>query len=180
MNEVKMNTRIVYYVEGETEETFIGSLKGEMSLILPGRIRVFNVVNKPLSNFIRRGFSQNEIAVFVFDTDTGKIEILEQNISMLEIEKKRKKLKDYLFILQVPNLEGELIRSCSKLSKIKDFFSSNKDSDFKPMMAQAKSLKVTLERHGFDFGKLWILSPTNEFARYKNGKKQIVRKNNAI
>lgn len=99
---------------------------------------------------------------------------------MLEIEKKRKQLKDYLFILQVPNLEGELIRSCSKLSKIKDFFSSNKDSDFKPMMAQAKSLKVTLERHGFDFGKLWILSPTNEFARYKNGKKQIVRKNNAI
>ena len=61
-----MNTRIVYYVEGETEETFIGSLKGEMTLILPGRIRVFNVVNKPLSNFIRRGFSQNEIAVFVF------------------------------------------------------------------------------------------------------------------
>lgn len=52
MNEVKMNMRIVYYVEGETEETFIGSLKGEMTLILPGRIRVFNAANKPLSNFV--------------------------------------------------------------------------------------------------------------------------------
>lgn len=168
-------SRIVYYVEGETELAFVHSLKNELCLIRPGRAKVLNIVNQPISNFIRRQFKMDEIAVFIFDTDAIETRTLESNIKILEQEKRNKHIKDFFFIMQVPNLEGEIMRSCS-LKRIRDFFGDRNDSDFKSNMTKSKTLKVALERNNFNIDVLWSIPPLNEFSKYESQPKRIKSK----
>ncbi len=160
-------SRLVYYVEGEDERTLVTTLKSESKLIRPGTIRILNIVNHRIPNYERMQFTKDTSAVFVFDTDIQHLEKLKENIDILNRSKRDRQLKDFLFILQVPNLEGELIRSCN-INRIKDFLNSKSDSDFKTDMVQAKGLHNTLKRHGFNIDKFWCTTPQNVFARYEN------------
>lgn len=159
-----MNRRIVYFVEGEDEVTFINAMK-EAGHIPPGSIRVFNIINKKLSSFERRFFKKDELAVFVFDTDVENTSILDDNITILNKDKRDKNLKDFKFLMQVRNLEDEILRSCN-IHRIKEFFGNKSDSDFKSSMAQAKTLKTVLLRHNFDFTQIWRTRPDNCFEKY--------------
>lgn len=157
----------VYYVEGEDERTLITSLKSELKVIHPGTVKILNLVNHKITNYERMQLTKDTIAVFVFDTDVEQLEQLEENISILKKTKRDRSLKDFIFILQVPNLEGELLRSCN-ISRIREFLNSKTDSDFKTDMAQAKGLHYTLKRHSFDIDKFWCTAPRNCFSQYEN------------
>lgn len=161
-----MDRRLVYFVEGEDEITFIKALKADF-YIPSGAVRAFNIVNRRLSNFERRQFKKDELAVFVFDTDVESTAILEENIRILDKDRRDRKLKDFKFIMQVRNLEDEILRSC-KIGKIREFFGTRSDSDFKSAMAQAKSLHNVLLRHEFDFSRMWNTRPGNCFDKYLN------------
>lgn len=166
--------RTVYYVEGETERTFIESLAKELQLIRPGKVRVLNIANQLLGSYERRRFTPDETAVFVFDTDIQPTDTLKRNAEILEKEKKARSLRDYLFVLQVPNLEGEILRCCSRIHRIREFFGTRNDSDFKQMMAQAKTLKTTLERNGFDPSLLWSAKSPASYTAYSNHHERIL------
>lgn len=97
---------------------------------------------------------------------------LRENIDILDRSKRDRHLKDFLFVLQVPNLEGELIRSCN-ISRIKDLLNSKSDSDFKTDIVQAKGLHNTLKRHGFNIDKFWCTTPQNDFAQYENSSHKV-------
>ena len=69
-----------YFVEGDDEKRLIEVLKTDMRLIQPGKIQVVNVVQERLTDLKLRVLSEDTILIFVFDTDTGNIDILNENI----------------------------------------------------------------------------------------------------
>ena len=69
-----------YFVEGDDEKRLIEVLKTDMRLIQPGKIQVVNVVQERLTGLKLRVLSEGTILIFVFDTDTGNIDILNENI----------------------------------------------------------------------------------------------------
>lgn len=75
-----------YYVEGETEEKFFKYLQSE-DYIYRGKIVKWNVIERPLKKAHIRVLKENTIIVLVFDTDTGKVDTLEENIRFLSNEK---------------------------------------------------------------------------------------------
>ena len=63
--------------------------------------------------------------VLVFDTDTGNIDILRENIQFL---RKEQNIKEVICITQVKNLEDELIRSCD-IRQIKELTGSKSNKE---------------------------------------------------
>lgn len=73
-----------YFVEGENEEKLLKVLKTDMGLIEAGKIQKFNVVQEKITNARLMSLKEKTIVVLVFDTDTGKEKILQENIARLE------------------------------------------------------------------------------------------------
>ena len=69
-----------YFVEGDDEKRLIEVLKTDMRLIQPGKVQVVNVVQERLTGLKLRVLSEGTILIFVFDTDSGNIDILNENI----------------------------------------------------------------------------------------------------
>ena len=108
--------------------------------------------------------------VLIFDTDTGKVDILHKNIEFLW---KQKMVKEVICVTQVTNLEDELVRSCH-IKHIKDLTKSKSDKDFKKDVLKISNLKQRLDVCGFDFGEFWSKEPegvyngiVNEAAKVK-------------
>ena len=97
-----------YFVEGEDEKRLIEVLKTDMQLIQPGKIQVVNVVQERLTDLKLRVLPEGVTLVFVFDTDAGNVDILNENI---RIAKKTSRTKAVYCITQVKNLEDEIVRS---------------------------------------------------------------------
>ena len=109
-----------YFVEGDDEEKIIDTLKTEMQLIIPGKVEVFNVVERELTRLRLISLKKGTTVVLVFDIDTGKIDTLLKNIAIL---KRESAVSNVLCITQVQNLEDELIRSCD-IRQIKELTGS--------------------------------------------------------
>lgn len=139
-----------YFVEGEDEKRLIEVLKTDMRLIQPGKIQVLNVVQERLTDLKLRVLSEGTILIFVFDTDTGNIEILSENIKRA---KKSFRVKNVYCITQVKNLEDELIRS-TNIKRIDELLESKSKSNFKRDFIKEKNLKQKLEAHSFDLKML--------------------------
>ncbi len=90
-----------YFVEGDDEKRLIEVLKTDMQLIQPGKIQVVNVVQEKLTDLKLRVLAEGTILIFVFDTDTGNIDILNENIRKA---KKSSRVKDVYCITQVKNI----------------------------------------------------------------------------
>lgn len=168
---MKINTYIQYYVEGEDEEKLISVLKTEMQLILPGRVQKFNVIERKFNNAHLMALRPKTIVVLIFDTDTGKDDILKQNIAIL---KSCSRISQIITIPQVKNLEDELVRCCA-LKNIKELLGSKSEKDFKRDFMKVTNLEHKLAEHRFDFGKLWRKSPTDKFGWVHNGADNIRR-----
>ena len=67
-----------YYVEGENERALVETLSKcedeKFNVIRPGKIDVFNVVEREIKSTHMMNLKDNTVAVLVFDTDT-KIEL---------------------------------------------------------------------------------------------------------
>ena len=102
------NRRVYYFVEGECEKELVDSLKSNPSLIIPGKSKVFNPITKRLSPNDFVTILPNSIIVFIFDTDTSDINILEHNLKMV---RKYLAKSEVILVPQVKNFEDELKRS---------------------------------------------------------------------
>ena len=160
-----------YYVEGDDEKRLIQVLKTDMRLIQPGKVQIVNVVQERLTDLKLRVLSEGTILVFVFDTDAGNVDILNENIKQA---KKSSRVKAVYCITQVNNLEDELVR-CTDIKQIEDFFGSKSKTEFKRDFIREKNLKQKLISHGFNLNALWCKEPQNQFNKICN-ESSIVKK----
>lgn len=153
-----------YFVEGPDEEKILNILKTELQLIRPGKVQVFNVVEQKFTKPRFMSIKDGTTVVLVFDTDTGKISTLLDNIIFL---KRIKSITEILCVTQVRNLEDELKRSCN-ITQIKELTGSRTNDEFKHDLLKANNFSRKLLKAGFDFEKFWVSSDTNEYKEIKN------------
>lgn len=140
-----------YFVEGHDEEKLIDTLKTDLQYIVPGKVQVFNVVQERLTKLRIMQLKKGTVAILVFDTDSGNIQILQDNIEFL---KKSGIIKKVLCITQVKNLEDELVRSCD-IRKITELTGSKSGKDYKRDLIKEGQLDRKLKKHNFDMEKFW-------------------------
>lgn len=153
-----------YFVEGDDDKKVVNTLKTELQVIIPGKVHKFNVIENRLNMGHLRTLRSGTIIILVFDTDTGKTSILEENIKFL---KNQKIVKEVYCITQVMNLEDELVRSCS-IDAIKELTKSKSNTDFKRDILRISNLKDRLEACGFECAKFWNSKPQNEYKHFSN------------
>lgn len=111
--------------------------------------------------------------MLVFDTDTGNMSILQENIEFL----KRSGLEvNVMCITQIRNLEDELVRSCN-IKQIKEMTASKSNSDFKRDFLKMNDAVSKLKECQFDIGKFWSEKPVNEYQNIQNDAWKIKLKN---
>ncbi len=93
-----------YFVEGETEAKMVQVLKTDFRCICAGKVRIHNVVEKPLSRGSLASLRFNTAAILIFDTDTTDATLLNENITMLNSQPM---INRVVCIPQVQNLEQE-------------------------------------------------------------------------
>ena len=74
---------IMYYVEGEDDKKIVNTLKSELLAIKSGQVHVLNVVEHQITNARLMTLRKGTMVVLVFDTDTGNVDILNENIKKL-------------------------------------------------------------------------------------------------
>ena len=161
-----------YFVEGDDEKRLIEVLKTDMRLIQPGKIQVVNVVQERLTDLKLRVLSEGTILIFVFDTDAGNIDILNENIKKA---KKSLRVKEVYCITQVKNIEDELIRS-TDVKRIEELLGSKSKSEFKRDFIRERNLKQKLAAHSFDLSMLWCKEPQSPFDNISNDANKVKNK----
>lgn len=162
-----------YYVEGEDDKKIINTLKTDMQQIIPGKVEVFNVIDKFFSKMQIMNLKRGTTVVLVFDTDTGKVENLKKNIAFLS---KQSVIKEIICITQIMNLEDELVRSCN-IKSIKQLTKSKSDKDFKRDVLRITNLSKRLAECNFDFSSFWAKSPSGSYENFGNGAERVRIKN---
>lgn len=158
-----------YYVEGENERALVKTLSKcedeKFNVIRPGKIEVFNVVEREIKSTHMMNLKDNTVVVLVFDTDTKNRAILDKNTKFLE---KHKNIKEVILIPQVYNLEDELIRSCN-IKDILQLFGSKSKKEFKSDFNKVNNLNEYLIKAEFAFDKLWRKNTDGIFAGITSG-----------
>lgn len=158
-----------YFVEGECEQKLINTLKaGPNSLIIPGKVTVFNVQIEHFTDLMIRTLKTGTILILVFDTDAPNSNILDSNI---------RKLKDSGFktiwcIMQDKNLEDELIKS-TNINKITELLNTKSKKEFKKALIKEKQLMTKLNDHGFDIEKMWVSKSKTPYKNIENNSQKI-------
>lgn len=142
---------VLYYVEGDDEKKLLDILKTDLGAIKPGKVQKLNVVAQEITEARLRTLSRDTMVVLVFDTDAGNVNILKNNIRTLE---KCKAVSEIVLVPQVPNLEGELVRSCN-IKNIKDLLNSKTSGEFKSDIIHVSNLAKKLQEHQFDIQIFW-------------------------
>lgn len=75
---------VQYYVEGKDEKRLIDVLKTELGVIRPGKVLILNPVAEEITQLQLRTLQTGTMAVLVFDTDAGNVEVLKNNIKTLK------------------------------------------------------------------------------------------------
>ena len=160
---------IQYYVEGEDEEKLIRTLKTDLMCIKPGKVQKFNVVDCELTDARLASLRPKTMVVLIFDTDTGSSSILAKNLKKL---KGCPNVSEIITIPQVPNLEGELIRSCN-VKGITELLNSQSRDGFKTDFIHVTNLKAKLNEHKFSIRKLWTGKPKGPYKTIENEAERI-------
>lgn len=147
-----------YFVEGECEKKLVETLK-QCRLIIPGKVKVFNVVQELIGTTLLRTISSNAIIILLFDTDTLKVNALKQNIQYL-----RENDLSVICVTQVKNLEDELLR-CTTAKTLKNLLNCRSNSNFKQAFIAEKNLFNKLEHHQFDIEKIWSTEPPEQYQK---------------
>ncbi len=112
------NEKYQFFVEGECEKKLIDELKKQQTMIVSGRVNVFNVTQNELPNALLANLSNRTVVILVFDTDRQDAITLRKNIQKL---RKYRNVKDIWCVMQVRNLEDELV-SATDVREIKELF----------------------------------------------------------
>ena len=147
------NRKYYYFVEGQCEEKLVKALKLNPALLMPGKVKIFNVVQNIISLSILMSIEPGSAAVLIFDTDKAETDHLKSNINSL---KKRCSGVDVLTILQVLNFEDEIERT-TDVKNAENLTKSKTVEDFKSTVNRIKDVdfRRMLERHRLDMNELW-------------------------
>ncbi len=146
-----MNPNCYYYVEGKCEETLIRTLKEKPALIMEGRVKVFNPIEKVLSRSELLKISAGSVVVFTFDTDVPKTDCLNQNIKILQQYVRKVSI---VLLPQVLNLEDELKR-CTDIRDVTELTKSKSGKDFKHDFCTLTNCRQVLDAHAINIKQLW-------------------------
>ena len=160
-----------YFVEGECEQKLLNAIKTAPSLIQPGKVRVFNVIQDVLSKSHLYSIKEG-LVVFVFDSDVPKTNFLKQNIDMVKRICPAKSVK-LVFLVQVMNLEDELVKA-TDIKKITELTNSKSEKDFKTDFIALKDCRGALVRHEFEIRKMWNQTIPEPFTFVKQGRADII------
>jgi hypothetical protein len=163
------NINVQYFVEGEDEKKLLNTLKNQLGVIQPGKVQKLNVIENKISMNILRTLKKGTVVVLVFDTDTGKIDILNSNIKLLN---ECSFISKIITIPQVKNLEDELVRSC-KIKNITELLNSRSKKDYKSDLIRVTNLDSKLKEHEFNIDLFWAKQPTSPYQRIENESNQI-------
>ena len=158
------NRYVLYYVEGDDEKKLLDVLKTDLRLIKPGKVQKLNVVAQLITEARLRTLSRDTMVVLVFDTDAGNPDILRSNIKALE---RCKSVSEIVLVPQVPNLEGELVRSCD-IKNIKELLNSKTSGEFKSEIIRVSNLAKKLQEHKFNIQIFWSARSTAPYQDVEN------------
>ncbi len=155
-----MNTRCIYFAEGDCEAQLLSALRLPPERILPGKVRVFNVIQNLIPKSQLLTLQAGMTVVFVFDTDTEQTEHLRQNIQRVQ----RYCRVRLLTVTQVLNLEDELVRS-TDVRSVQELTQSRSQHNFKSDFCRMKpeDCLAMLRRHHLDLQKLWAKEPPEAY-----------------
>lgn len=160
-----MNSRVIYFVEGECEETLIHALKMQPSLVCPGKVRKHNVIQDLIPKSILLSIKPRTQVVFVFDTDVERTDILKKNMDRIHQYCSQIVI---VHLMQVLNFEDEMVRS-TDVKKAQDLTKSKSISNFKHDFGRMnpKECRQNLKRHRFDIHKIWVTKPRKNFSDFE-------------
>ncbi len=158
-----------YFVEGESEQVLINTLKTDLGLIVPGKVEILNVVQKKINKNWLRTMKPRTTVILVYDTDIEKADTLEKNIELL---KQCAAIKEVWCIPQVKNLEEELVRACN-IKNVMELTSTRTLHDHKKAFVNSSNQSQILKRNGLDIKRLWSKVPDNAFAMFGNDSDKI-------
>lgn len=158
-----------YFVEGESEQVLINTLKTNLGLIVPGKVEILNVVQKKINKNWLRAMKPRTTVILVYDTDIEKADTLEKNIELL---KQCATVKEVRCIPQVKNLEEELVRACN-IKNVMELAGTRTLHDHKKAFVNSSNQSQMLKRNGFDIKGLWSKVPDNAFAQFGNDSDKI-------
>lgn len=149
----RMNNKCIYYVEGPCEQQLITALKENPSKLIPGKVKVLNVVQKIIPKSQLLSIQPGTIVALVFDTDVPQTVHLKKNLELLD--KFCSKLK-IIYLPQVLSLEDELVR-CTDVKSVLELTKSSGIKNFKSDFCKMKTreCRVMLEKHKLNVSKLW-------------------------
>ena len=78
-----MSAKCIYYVECNCEQKFSSALKQEPIKLIPGKVRLFNVIQKRIPN--SHLISITPGTTIVFDTDKPETDVLNSNIAIFPV-----------------------------------------------------------------------------------------------
>lgn len=156
-----MNTKTIYYVEGACEKQLISALKELPAKLLPGKIRIFNVIQNTIPKSQLLTIQPGTNVVFAFDTDVAASDVLKRNIELVKRYCPKVKM---VYLVQVLTIEDELVRA-TDVKAAPDLTHSdglkNFKTDFCKMnVAPCRSL---LEHHHIDTAVLWTTAAPAPF-----------------
>lgn len=163
------NTVYRYFVEGESEQVLISTLKTELGLIVPGKVEILNIVQNIIGTNRLRVLQPGTVVILVYDTDVGTVDILKKNIATL---KKCAAVKEVWCIPQVKNMEDELCNACN-IKNVNELTGTRTLQDHKKAFINSSNQSHMLKRNGFDIKKLWSKVPDNTFAQFGNDSEKI-------
>ncbi|MCD8075035.1 MAG: hypothetical protein LUF27_08365 [Lachnospiraceae bacterium] len=164
-----MADRCIYFVEGPCEQQLIRVLKENPGLLIPGKIKVFNVVQKLLPKSQLLSIQPGTMVVFAFDTDVPVVGNLKKNIELLKRYCSRVEI---IYLAQVLNLEDELVR-CTDIKNVQELTKSSGVHQFKSDFCKMKTneCRHMLERHHFEINRMWMSEVPQAFCFIeRNGK----------
>lgn len=78
-----MNNKCIYYVEGPCEQQLIAALKESPSKLIPGKVKVYNVVQNLIPKSQMLSIQSGTTVVLAFDTDVEQTTNLKKNLELL-------------------------------------------------------------------------------------------------
>ena len=158
----QMNNKCVYYVEGHCEQQLIAALKESPSRLIPGKVKVYNVVQNLIPKSQMLSIQAGTTVVLVFDTDVAQTAILKKNIELLNRYCGKLRM---VFLPQVLNLEDELVR-CTDVKNAADLTQSKGIRNFKTDFCKLKpkECRAVLERHRLNMERLWAAKAPEAFS----------------
>ncbi len=149
-----MINKCIYYVEGPCEQQLLSALKETPAKLIPGKIKVFNVVQNLIPKSQMLSIQTGTTIVMVFDTDVAQTSTLKKNLELLARYCGKLKI---VFLPQVLNLEEELVR-CTDVKTVQELTKSASVKNFKSDFCKMKPVacRAMLERHKLNVERLWM------------------------